>query len=255
MTRSRFALTLPGKPRNQEASRKRLVAELERTEKYCLDKAQKVSKARAMLAGCDVETIAQNNKATRAILTTLIQINDRHIRTRIGNLIGLETYGLDDEKLRLELLHRLHGCEDDTGSEDRGAPVQLAQRDGPPALANDTEEIDWRSEPRSECERAVRAAFIEQIEARGSSSTIMGAWWIKSKLQHLVDYREREAASDLAAKIAYWKRTGDEESVSRTRNENRRLLDRARLDVAAAGVPKELPANVVRFTPRAVVES
>jgi hypothetical protein len=59
----RIFLTLPGKARNQEASRKRLVAELEQAEKYCHQKAEKLAKARAILAACDVETIAQNKKA------------------------------------------------------------------------------------------------------------------------------------------------------------------------------------------------
>ena len=193
-------------------------------------------------------------RPTRAALTWRIQIDNRSIRCRIGDLIGVKTNSLENEELRMALLDHLLDMDRTT------AAKQSPECDAIPAIGSDdatvtnVEEIDWTREPKTEYDRALRAAFIAEIEAYGLSSEFLGPSHINSTLCGLVGYQEREAASDLASKITHWSRMKDEETANQDRDENRRFLALAHRAVAANGVPKELPANVIRLTPRAVNE-
>ena len=254
MTRRHFALTLPGKPRNQEANRKRLVAELERTEKACLYKAEQLAKARAVLVACDVETIAQNKKATRATLTTLVQIGDRWIRVHIGRLLGVETYPLEDEELRMALLDRLGGLELVDSSEHRGEPAQLAPGatvvspfsvsaalDEAVRIVDDAIEIDWTKNPSCDRERDLRLEIIRNIERErvDNEKAADKYGWNKNGQSHLAfntyislkglcGYTAQEMGSDIFEAVERWRvRFSKEQEHNRDCNA-RALVTKAR---------------------------
>lgn len=253
MTRRRFALTLPGKPRNQEANRKRLVAVLERTEKACRYKAEQLAKARAVLVACDVEAIAQNKKATRATLTTLVQIDDRWIHFHIGRLLGVETYRLEDEELRMALLDRLGGLERDDSSEHGGEPAQLAPGaaiatfsvsaalDEAVRIVDDAIEIDWTKNPSCDRERDLRLEIIRNIERErvDSEKAADKYGWNKNGQSHLAfntyislkglcGYTAQEMGSDIFEAVERWRvRFSKEQEHNRDCNA-RALVTKAR---------------------------
>ena|GEM_PF-5544390 len=253
MPRTKYQLTLAGNARHQEANRKRLILMLQRFERSSVRDARKAAKITASLMAVDTDTIAANRQPMKLLLWDTVNLENADIWRQMERLFGIDLSGTDDR--RIALLNYIDGCRDDASCVESSAPagkaaLKEAETIGLSAADADTEEIDWTSEPKSERERALRAAIIAQIEAEGISNQFGGEWMVESSLRSLVKYDE-EPASDLAAKITFWDEADDKKKAESKRNKNRKLLDEARRKVDL-DPPKELPSNVIRFAPRAV---
>ncbi len=84
------------------------------------------------------------------------------------------------------------------------------------------DDIDWRREPRSAAERALRVAIIARIESES-----MAPFFTAMRLRRLSgdNLFGRNAASDLRAAIEKWVERARDERFAHDRAERKRLLE------------------------------
>ncbi len=101
-------LTLAGKPRNQEANRKRLVLALKDIERHGI----KASKIRAKIESMAVEDIANNLAPAQKVLVRASKLRDGLVTGRLCELLGIDIRGLEySEELRRAIVGRVYGLD------------------------------------------------------------------------------------------------------------------------------------------------
>ncbi len=248
--------TLPpfaGNRRSQEATRKRLVHDIQRYERYCLQQAKRAAKIAALLE-MDIQTLERSHKA-RSILSSAVWLADCDrnyniyltIWSRIAKLAGITDdvrRSMDTETLRSDLIHFLLGLSRINGVTQAPEPQSVATPEAPfspadAALAEarriisgatvaELDDIDWTREPNSDYEAALRRAIIVRIEDEKKNNGPISTKWA---LEDLLPTFLSHPATDLGAAISKWERICEAKRDERGKNERRRLLNLARQDV------------------------
>lgn len=193
-------LALAGKPRNQEANRKRIVQALRSVERESVRTAQKAGRIAETLAAFDAPTVGLNRVKTRSLLENAVHVGDEHVVFWIGRLLGIdrtalsaaatqlqESYGWPtlERAARMALKEHirgerdLHAAHKDLNKAPSTAPAPATRSPIPDArvksalqqaasivrdAADAVVEIDWSQEPADDLERDARLAIIRQIE-------------------------------------------------------------------------------------------
>jgi hypothetical protein len=117
------------------------------------------------------------------------------------------------------------------------ADAALAEAKHIIATASDAEleEIDWFHNPKTERERAIRAAIIRRIEAEKSNGFLSGPVWIVTELWELVGgmkpCKRVTMGADLCSAISKWKKRVRDECLTEQKANQRRLIDLARQEL------------------------
>ncbi|MGB6740843.1 MAG: hypothetical protein WBE59_10350 [Candidatus Cybelea sp.] len=257
----RNPLTLAGKPRNQEAERKRLVREVQRLESDSQYTAEKAAKLAAVLAATDAATIAENRRPIQAALRAAANLGCPRIEFQMARLLGITfTEEMDAPDRYWALTNRLRGNDKRQNQSQSGgaivSPAHPATKEFSPEAAiaeakriiagatdEEVDEIDWTREPLSDRERALRAAIIRRIEGQAMGDDEFRNFRAMSIYRELCELLDTTfgrimgcgAASDLAEAIARSKARWDDANETDSREGRRKLLDLARRDVDGSG--------------------